>query len=230
MKLLFIHGAGGCSAVWHYQVRHFSGCDAVTLPGHPKGTPRSSVEEYREWLHDYIVEKKYGRVVLAGQSMGGAIALSYALAHPGEIGGLVLIGTGARLRVNPGFLKILSDNVDKPSSWYRGIADPMYAGVELSVRDMLLDRLCAFPVSVHLNDFLCCDRFDVMDKIAEINVPVLIICGDTDTMTPAKYSHYLADRIPGSRLVIIPDAGHMVFLEKPDTVNREIENIFNGIL
>jgi pimeloyl-ACP methyl ester carboxylesterase len=230
MKLLFIHGAGGCGAVWHYQVRHFNGCDAVTLPGHPKGTLCSSVEEYREWLHEYIAEKKYGKVVLAGQSMGGAIALSYVLAYPGEIGGLVLIGTGARLRVIPGFLKTLSDNTAKPPSWYRDIVSPLYAGVEQSVRDMVLNRVCAFPISVHLNDFLCCDRFDIMDTISPINAPVLIISGDMDTMTPVKYSQYLADRIQGSRRVIIPGAGHMVFLEKPDMVNREIENCFSRLL
>jgi len=230
MKLLFIHGAGGCGDVWHYQLRHFSGCDAVTLPGRSEGALRSSVDEYREWLHGYIAERKYGDVVLAGQSMGGAIALSYAIEHPGEIGGLVLIGTGARLRVNPGFLKILSDNVDKPPSWYREIVSPMYAGVEQSVRDMLLDRVCAFPVSVHLNDFLCCDRFDIMDKISSIDTSVLIICGDADTMTPVKYSRYCAGHIPGSSLNVIPGAGHMVFLEKPDAVNREIEKSFGGMI
>jgi pimeloyl-ACP methyl ester carboxylesterase len=230
MKLLFIHGAGACGDVWHYQADHFRSCDAVTLPGRPEGELRSSVDEYRAWLHEYIVGEKYGTVILAGQSMGGAIALSYAIAHPGEIGGLVLIGTGARLRVNPDFLKTLSDNVDKPPSWYRGIVSPMYAGVEQSVRDMVLDRVCAFPVSVHLNEFLCCDRFDVMDKISSISTPVLIICGETDTMTPAKYSRYLADHIPGSGLKMVPGAGHMVFLEKPDMVNREIEDKFGGMI
>ena len=226
MKLLFIHGAGGCGDVWHYQARHFMSCDAVTLPGHPDGALCSSVDEYRAWLREYIVRKKYGSVVLAGQSMGGAIALSYAIAHPAEIGGLVLIGTGARLRVFPDFLKALSDNVDKPPSWYRDVVFPMYAGVEQSVRDMLLDRICAFPVSVHLNDFLCCDRFDIMDTISSIHAPALIICGEGDTMTPLKYSRYLADHIRGSSLKMIPGAGHMVFLEKPDAVNREIENSF----
>lgn len=230
MKMLFIHGAGGCGEVWHYQTGHFISCDAVTLPGHSEGELCSSVDEYRAWLREYILEKKHGTVVLAGQSMGGAIALSYAIAHPEEIGGLVLIGTGARLRVNPGFLKILSDNVDKPPSWYRGIVSPMYAGVEQSVRDMVLDRVCAFPVRVHLNDFLCCDSFDIMDNISSINTPVLIICGETDTMTPVKYSRYLADHITGSSLKIIPGAGHMVFLEKPDAVNREIEKKFEGMI
>ena len=51
---------------------------------------------------------------------------------------------------------------------------------------------------------------------------MLVVCGDRDIMTPLKYSRFMAEKISGSRLVVIPDAGHMVFLEKPDEVNREI--------
>ncbi len=229
MKILFIHGAGGCGALWHYQAKRFRESDTVTLPGHPDGKPRGSVDEYREWLRDYVVDARYGKVVLAGQSMGGAVALSYALAHPDDVAGLILIGTGARLRVNPGFLQTLSDNTDKPPSWYRDIVMSMYGGVEPAVRDMVLDAICAFPVSTHLNDFICCDRFDIMDRIEEISLPVLVICGDSDVMTPVKYSRFLADGIPGSRIVVIPGAGHMVFLEKPEEVNREIDAFVGGL-
>jgi len=48
-------------------------------------------------------------------------------------------------------------------------------------------------------------------------------------MTPLKYSRYLADHIPGSRMSIIPDAGHMVILEKPDTVNSHIERFLSNL-
>lgn len=229
IKLLFVHGAGGSGAVWHYQQERFVDCDAVTLPGHPDGAPASSVDEYRDWLHGYISGKRYGKIVLAGQSMGGGIALSYALAYPDEIAGLALIGTGARLRVNPAFLAMLSDNSGREPSWYREVALPMYAGVEPSVRDRLLDLQCSLPVCVHLNDFLCCDRFDVMDRVADIRVPALVISGDADIMTPLKYSRYLADRMPGSRLAVVPGGGHLVFLQKPDDVNREIDLFMRGL-
>ncbi len=229
MKIVFIHGAGGCGDLWHYQARHFRDCDAVTMPGHPHGAPCASIDEYREWLRGHITGNKYGKVVLAGQSMGGAVALSYALAHPADVSGLVLIGTGARLRVNPGFLNTLSDNAHRPPSWFREIIMTMYGGVDAAIRDMVLDKVCTFPIRTHLNDFLCCDRFDIMERIPEIALPVLLICGERDIMTPVKYSQYLADRTPRSRIVIIPGAGHMVFLEKPDEVNREIDAFIGGL-
>lgn len=222
-KLIFIHGAGGTGAVWHYQRERFPGCDAVTLPGHPEGGTRGSIDEYRQWLRTYVADMEYGMPVLAGSSMGGGIALSYALEHPNETSALILIGSGARLRVNPAFLKALTDNIDRPPSWYRGLVGAMYESVEEKVRERVLDVICSLPVSVHLNDFLCCDRFDVMERLAELSMPVLIICGDRDVMTPLKYSRFMAERIPGARLAVIPDTGHMVYLEKPDEVNVEIE-------
>ena len=62
-----------------------------------------------------------------------------------------------------------------------------------------------------------------MDKVASINVPCLIVCGNEDKLTPVKYSQYFKDKIKDSKLVVIKDAGHMVMLEKPNEVNKAIE-------
>ena len=229
MKTIFIHGAGGTGAAWHYQVRRFADADAVTLPGHPDGEPCDSIEGYARWLRDYIAGKNYGPSVLAGQSMGGGIALSYALSYPGDTAGLVLIGTGARLRVLPAFLDALSANAGKPPSAMKDILMSFYGDVDRPVREMVWERQSAVPVSVHLNDFKCCDRFDMLDAVAGIRVPTLIVCGEKDAMTPPKYSRYLADAIPGSRLAIIAGAGHMCFLEKPDEVNEEIDRFMRNV-
>jgi pimeloyl-ACP methyl ester carboxylesterase len=82
--------------------------------------------------------------------------------------------------------------------------------------------------AVQLNDFQCCDRFDVMEKVSQIAVPTLVISGTDDDMTPLKYSQYLADKIAGARLVIIDGATHHCLLEKPLEANRAIEAFLNG--
>ena len=51
--------------------------------------------------------------------------------------------------------------------------------------------------AAQLNDFRCCDKFDVMEKVSEIKLPVLCIVGDQDNMTPPKYSQYLAGKTAG---------------------------------
>ncbi len=62
-----------------------------------------------------------------------------------------------------------------------------------------------------------------MDSLDLIKSPVLIICGKDDNLTPPKYAEHLKSHIRSSELVIIEDVGHMVMLEKPESVNAEIE-------
>jgi pimeloyl-ACP methyl ester carboxylesterase len=83
--------------------------------------------------------------------------------------------------------------------------------------------------AVMLNDFLCCDKFDIMDRVQQIKLPTLIICGESDAMTPVKYANYLGAKIADSKVVIIPQASHLVFAQKPRVVNKAIEDFLKEI-
>ena len=110
MQLLMVHGSGQNELTYHYQTAQFANADAVNLPGHPDGQPRDSIAGYVDWLREYAVGNGYPPFVLFGHSMGGAIALDYALRFPQDLAGLVLIGTGARLRVHPDYLNRCLDD------------------------------------------------------------------------------------------------------------------------
>ena len=118
MKLVFIHGAGGVKDSWQYQVDHFPESEAVNLPGHTEGEPCPSIEDYMKWLRGYILQQAYEDVVLVGHSMGGAIVQLYALEHPQELKAIILIGTGARLRVHPMFLSALEEATSGQSTFW----------------------------------------------------------------------------------------------------------------
>jgi pimeloyl-ACP methyl ester carboxylesterase len=75
---------------------------------------------------------------------------------------------------------------------------------------------------VVLADFRACDDFDRMDDISEIKKPALVLCGSEDSMTPTKYSQYLAEKLPRATLRIVDKAGHMAMVEKPFEVNASI--------
>jgi len=224
MKLVFIHGAGNTGLVWHYQAKHFADSEAISLPGHPQGEPCTSIDDYAEWLHRYVQRKGYSQPVLVGHSMGGAVAQVYALTYPRDVKALILLGTGARLRVRPDFLKLLEEGIDAPAYWVKNMLEPIYSRVAPEVREKVIDGVIDVGVAVQLSDFRCCDRFDIMDKVHQIEAPTLIICGAEDDMTPVKYSQYLADKIAGARLAIFKDGSHLVFMEKPDEVNRAVED------
>jgi len=229
MKLVFIPGAGNTGFAWQYQTEHFPDSEAVSLPGHPEGKPCASVDGYTNWLHQYILAQSYSELILVGHSMGGAVAQTYALRYPEDVKGLVLIGTGARLRVNPEFLTMLEAGLDYPPTWLRNFIEPLYSRVAPELREIVIEKAVKVGARVQLNDFRCCDKFDIMDKIYRIEVPTLVICGSEDEMTPVKYSQYLATKINGARLVIIEGGTHLAFMEKPEEVNQAIEEFLKKL-
>jgi pimeloyl-ACP methyl ester carboxylesterase len=221
MNLLFIHGSGGSKESWHYQLRAFGEARALDLPGHPDGDPCTSIEQCVEWLRDQLAAEERRNLVLAGHSLGGGIALQYALSHPGELAAIILIGSGARLRVHPQYLEQLQAAVEAGSDVAEAF-DVAYELVEPKLAEVRKRRRDENGAAGMLTDLRACDRFDVMERVGEIRIPTLAVCGSDDIMTPPKYSLYLADAMPDARVVIIPDGTHMVFAEQPDPVNRAI--------
>ena len=159
---------------------------------------------------------------LPGHSMGGAISMLYALRYPEEVRGIILMGTGAKLRVHPDYLNLGRDSVEDNSRWLENQMT-YYPGVARDMLQSLKRRSIEIGPSVELNDLKACDQFDVMNEIQNINLPTLVICGDQDTMTPVKYANYLSEKIPGAQEVIVPGASHFVQLQKYKQVNASIE-------
>jgi len=230
MKLIFIHGSGNTSEVWHYQIEHFPDAEAINLPGHlSPGEPCTSIEDYVAWLHRYILEQEYTDPVLIGHSLGSAIVQLYALKHPEDIKAIVLVGAGARLRVAPQYLSTIQDGIENPSVLVRDYLEPQYSQIDPKIRKKLIAEAVKVGAKVQLNDALCCDKFDIMEEVHQIEVPTLVLCGSEDVMTPPKYGSYLATKIKGAKLTVIDGGTHHVFLEKPEAVNQAIEQFLENL-
>ncbi len=239
MQLVFVHGSGATGVVWKHQTGFFRGADAVNLPGHlAEGEACDSVEAYSAWLHEYVASMGYSQPVLAGHSLGGAIVLQYALDYPQDLAGLILLGTGAKLRVAHHVLEAIEKGIEDPESWLsefvesqlRAIHDGVVgtvthaAGIDRGLREQILQDAAAVGARVQLNDFLCCDRFNVMDRLHEVKVPTLVLSGSADLFTPPKYGEYLAEHIEGAQFVVIEGGTHHFFAEKPEQTNRAISH------
>jgi pimeloyl-ACP methyl ester carboxylesterase len=215
--LLCIHGSGGTGDAFLPMLEHLQGVAngaAIDLPGHgaTPGPGRNQVGDYTAWVTAYL-ELCPAPPVLLGNSLGGAIVLSMALEHPRLISGLVLWGTGARLRVLPQILDGLANDflptVDMLTSLaYDQDADP-------ALTDEGRRVMAATAPEVLHGDYAACNQFDVMDRLTEIDLPTLVVCGEGDKLTPLKYSEFLRDRIKDAKLAIIAGAGHMIHHEQP---------------
>jgi len=228
MQLIFIHGSGSTKESFHYQTEHFKASIALDLPGHPDGNLCSSIDGYTDWLHDYVKEKGLNDVILVGHSLGGGICLNYALKYPGELKGQILIGSGLKLRVHPMFLEAFEKAIAEPDIFGEMI-NPAYSLIDPKLAKGLKQRALENGPAAMLNDMQACDKFDILGREKEINLPTLAICGSDDVMTPPKYSHFVADNISDARMVIIDGGTHFVFAEKPKEVNQAIENFISEL-
>lgn len=230
-SFLFVHGSGGDGHKWDGLMQalpsQFSGV-AIDLPGHAAspGPLLQTIAEGACLLSKLPDKLDLPRPLwLVGHSMGSAMAICTALDYAGQIDGLILIGAGSRLRVLPAMLSALREGKKDPSFIRMGFSPAAPAAIlEKEIEDFQ-----QVPVEVLCNDFTACDQFDRSEDIARISLPTLIIAGEADKLTPLKYSQYLHDRIPASKLVVIPQAGHMVMLEKPIEVSQTISAFVESI-
>ena len=228
MKLVFLHGAGSSSLVYYYQLRHFRNSKAIDLPGHSTGKACNDIESYLEWVRGFISARRYKDVVLCGHSMGGAISLLYALRYPEELKGLILIGTGARLRVHQDYLNLCRQPGPDNANWLAGHMRH-FNSVAPDMHPVLSQRAEEVGPEVELNDLLACDKFDVMDQLGKIDLPTQVLCGSDDVMTPVKYSDYLTEHMQNARKAVISGGSHFVQMEKFKKVNEEIEAFMGSL-
>lgn len=222
--LVLVHGAGGSHEDWPSSLWQTSKYPvyALNLPGHSysAGPARRSVAAYAQDVLDFIESLALEKVIIGGHSMGGAIAQTIALNPPPSLVGLILIGTGAKLRVTKtildGFMQDFPATIDfiVKYGWAEGTPDNL---VTLAHQRLLSND----PVIIR-DDYAACNAFDIMDQVHKINVPTLVIGGTADKLTTLKYSQYLADTIPKAQLATIENGGHYMALEQSEKVTKII--------
>ena len=230
--VVFLHGAGGSHHTWRDQWAGLKGAARLVipdLPGHAEsmGNPRETVEDYASWLSDFVKEAGISKFVLAGHSMGGAIALQAALSRMKGLEALILAGTGAKLRISP---VIFEGIAGRFKEFAPDLVEWMMAKTAGPVlRDDVTKDVLSTKPSTFASDFRACDAFDVRGRMGEIRVPTLIVVGDDDRLTPLKYSEFLATRIRGAVLKILHDAGHIAMLEKPTEFNNVLASFLHSL-
>ena len=223
--VVLIHGAAGNHLSWPPEVRRMPGFRvyAIDLPGHGKSKAyggQQNIGDYGERVLGWMEIIGLRRAVFIGHSMGSAIALALAIHHPDHVVGLGLLGAGVRLRVHPTLLESSSS----ATTYYRALEMLVTWSFSSHAAPRLLNlvgqRMSETRQSVLYGDLMACNEFDVMDRVSEVRQPTLVVCGADDTMTPLRYSKYLASAIHNARLEVIPEAGHMVMLEQPQAVTN----------
>ncbi len=221
--VILIHGAGGNHLYWPAEIRRMQGqrIYALDLPGHGKseGIGRQSIVAYARCVLDFMDALKIRKAIIIGHSMGGAVALWLGIHSPSRVLGLVLIGTGPRLRVSPELLSNSSIEATLPLAIQTTVDWAFGPHTDPRTKELAAHRMAEIRYSVLHGDFLACEAFDETSLLGRAKAPTLIICGAEDKMTPVRYSQAIHGRIKKSLLRIIDGAGHMAMLEQPSVVS-----------
>jgi len=227
--VVFLHGAGFDHTTWALHSRWFAhhgyGVLAPDLPGHGRsaGAPLPGIAEMADWTAGLLDAAGVSKAHLIGHSMGSLIALETAARHPARVSALSLIGTAATMTVGPDLLKAAEANdhdaIDMVSIWGLGyqaeLGGSLAPGLWMHSGAQRVLENCR--PGVLFNDLSACNAYqNALAAAAKITVPATLILGERDMMTPARAGRALAAALPNARTVVLPGAGHMMMVERPD--------------
>jgi 3-oxoadipate enol-lactonase len=225
---VFIHGSGCTSSVFAAQTATFSNSYAIDLPGH--GTPAAggpvTIAAYADALERDLEARGIESAVLCGSSMGGAVALEAALRKNPRIGAVVLLGSGAKLRVAPALFESLESDFE---AGVRALVPMFFAHPNAALVDAGVAQMLEVGQAQTVADFRACDAFDVTGRVEELGLPLLALTGEQDRLTPPKFAAFLADRVPGAEARILPEAGHLAMVERPDETNAALRAFVDSL-
>jgi pimeloyl-ACP methyl ester carboxylesterase len=236
--VVFVHGFPFRASMWGPQIPVAVGAGRRVVAPDLFGFGRSavpadrseySIDRYADLVAALIAELGLGRVVLVGLSMGGYVALAAARRHPDVLAGLVLADTradpdtpaGRQTRTDQQALVEERDDVtplvDGLLNRVLAEAGPRHAEVGALLGDMMRSTAPAGWIGA-LEAMK--QRRDQTDLLPQISVPTLVMVGESDALIPFDVAEAMAKAIPGARLEVVPDAGHVANLENPEVFNR----------
>ena len=230
--LCFVHGSGGDHRLWNgqYALADRYPITTLDLSGHGESTDVDAAAGYpalSAYADDVVaVLEETGARILVGNSLGGAVVQHLLIERDPDVDAAVLAGTGARLGVLEDLLRWLESDFERAVEFLHQ-PDRLLHEPEPDVIERSMETMRACGQAVTYRDFLTCHRFDVRDRLGEIDLPVLAVAGTYDRLTPLWFHEFLVEEIPVAELVEIDDAAHLSMVEQPEAFNEIVDGFVN---
>lgn len=205
MKKILIHGSGHKSTSWNEMISYMTSPEDIMCPNLSlilEGKEASYTNLYSSFVK--YCNKIDGQIHLCGISLGGILALNYALDFPQKVKTLVLIGT--------------PHNIPKIAF---GIQNIIFRFLPKSIFEtMAFDKKGTFSLGNSMKNL------DFSGRVNSIKCPTLIICGKNDNSN-IKSAYYFSQNIKNAELKIIENTGHVVNEENPKTLAKILTEYYS---
>jgi 3-oxoadipate enol-lactonase len=234
--LVFLHGVGSDKSVWQPQLEYLGRTRhaiAFDYPGYgdsdpaPEGTTR---DDYAAAILSAMRALGIARGHVCGLSLGGVIAIALHHAAPDSCASLILADTFA---VHPDgrgiYDRSLAGSRDLPAMAEARVDFLLAQPADPQVRREVIETMSRIDPAAYRIGAEAVWLADQRDRLGEIAVPTLVICGEDDKPTPPDLSRELAAMIPGAQLAMMARAGHLTNLEQPARFNALVDDFLQGL-
>lgn len=230
--VLLVHGSGGDARVWEPLLPLLRSVRGVApdLPGRGGSTgPRlPSAGAYAAFIDELRQALEVERVVVAGQSLGGAIAQHYAVDFEPHCRGIVAANTACDFHIAPERLRAIDEDWGGCVAHYaRGQVSPRAsAELQAAARAMVALR----EREAFKDDLRVCHAFDAKPWLHRLRVPLLVLVGHEDPLVVPARSFALYERVPHAEMVVLAPCGHCPMLEQPARMAAELERFAGSLV
>lgn len=236
--VVFIHGAGMSHLCWALYTRYYAhnGFNSLTVdfPAHgfSTGRPLPSIEEMADFVNTVLDKFDVTDCRFVGHSMGSLVAIEAAHRSPERVKHLALIGCAYPMTVGEPLLKAARDNhpsaIDMMVVWGHDYLEQIGGNRVPGVRVITLAKRWLQQVGpgVLFNDLNACNEYQNAEAaIKAMDIPVTMIVGDRDKMTPPKVAASVAKTLAHVNYHSIPNCGHGCMVEQPELTHQALAGV-----
>jgi pimeloyl-ACP methyl ester carboxylesterase len=211
--------------------------DAPGAGGSSDPEEGASLEDWADWLAEFLHALDVKTAHVAGLSWGGGLALAFAHRHPSFVRSLVLMsayaGWGGSLpthEVKRRLEQAIENTSRPPERWAPAMLETLLPpGSGQAIADELTAMLSDFHPAATRVALTAFAEADLRPAMPGIDAPTLMIYGELDVRSPREVWEPMHEAIPDSKLVVIPEVGHMVDMQAPERCNSEIRAFLAGV-
>lgn len=242
--MVLLHGIGGCVDTWGAQIEHFQDRFEVlawSAPGFG-GKPQLadlSFDNLAAKLAEDMRDVGIIEAVVVGHSFGGMVAQQFVKDFPDMVRALVLVGTSPAFGSPDGAFqqKFVADRtrpLDEGKSMREmaegAVANLLGPRATSNAGAVVCDAMAKVPAQTYRDVVQLLTSFDLRKALGDIAVPVLLIAGEMDRMSPPQMMEKTAGYIPDARFEMLAGIGHMTQIEDPTGFNALMDDFIGAVL